>query len=272
MTATSEHPVQAQLDAYNARDIDAFMQCWADDCLYYAFPDELLARGASQVRARHLTRFQEPNLHGHLVKRIAAGNLVVDQEIVTRTFPEGPGEVDVIAIYEVTDGKIAKAWFRMGPRRLHSDSPLRRAGPSDAPTVRDLTRAAYARWVPVIGREPLPMTVDYDTRVRDHLIDLLEVEGRPAALIELVPAADHLLIENVAVAPDHQGRGYGRRLMAHAESVAASLGVSELRLYTNKSFARNVQLYRDLGYRVDREEPFRDSYTVYMSKRFQDPS
>jgi hypothetical protein len=39
---------------------------------------------------------------------------------------------------------------------------LRRATPPDAPAVRDLTRAAYAKWVPVLGREPLPMTADYD--------------------------------------------------------------------------------------------------------------
>jgi hypothetical protein len=44
--------------------------------------------------------------------------VVVDQETVTRIFPEGPGEVDVIAIDEVHAGKIAKAWFKMGPPRL----------------------------------------------------------------------------------------------------------------------------------------------------------
>ena len=60
--------------------------------------------------------------------------------------------------------------------------------------------------------------------------------------------------------------------MAHAETVAASLGLPEMQLYTNKLFAENVQLYRRLGYRIDREEPFKESYTVYMSKRLQSPS
>jgi len=45
---------------------------------------------------------------------------VVDHETVTRTFPEGPGEIDVLCIYEVEHGKIAKAWFKKGERRLHS--------------------------------------------------------------------------------------------------------------------------------------------------------
>lgn len=143
---------------------------------------------------------------------------------------------------------------------------LRRAAPADAIFIRELTRAAYARWVPVIGRDPLPMTADYDARVRDHLIDLLHAQGRLAALIELVPEADHLLVENVAVLPAFQGRGYGRQLMAHAETVAAFLGLPEMRLYTNALFAANVQLYRRLGYQVDREEPFKGGFTVYMSK------
>lgn len=108
------HIVQRQLDAYNARDIEAFMACWAADAQYYAFPSELLASGAAQIRERHVARFQEPNLHGQLVQRLAVGNIVVDREVVTRAFPEGPGRVDVIAIYEVTGDKITKAWFKIG--------------------------------------------------------------------------------------------------------------------------------------------------------------
>jgi hypothetical protein len=64
---------------------------------------------------------------------------------------------------------------------------LRRATPADAPAVRDLTRAAYARWVPVIGREPGPMNADYDLAVRDHMVDLLHLGSELAALIECGP-------------------------------------------------------------------------------------
>lgn len=111
-------PVQEQLDAYNARDIEGFMRWWAPDCEYYAFPNTLLARGADAVRARHVERFQEPGLFGRLDSRTVVGNLVIDRETVSRTFPDGRGEVDVLAIYDVVDGLIARAWFSMGPRRL----------------------------------------------------------------------------------------------------------------------------------------------------------
>ncbi|WP_222105746.1 nuclear transport factor 2 family protein [Paraburkholderia sp. BCC1885] len=119
---STEFPVQQQLQAYNARDIDAFMQWWADDCEYYEFPSRLLALGALQIRERHVVRFKESNLFGRLIHRAVVGNIVVDQERVTRTFPEGPGEIDVLAIYEVTNGKIAKAWFKMGPPELRADN------------------------------------------------------------------------------------------------------------------------------------------------------
>jgi GNAT superfamily N-acetyltransferase len=143
---------------------------------------------------------------------------------------------------------------------------LRQGLATDAAAIRELTREAYAKWVPIIGREPKPMTADYAEAVRKHRFDLLYVEGKLAALIETVPEADHLLIENVAVSPVFQGRGFGRTLMARAEKVAASLGLSETRLYTNKLFTENVQIYRKLGYSVDREEEFKGGFTVYMSK------
>ena len=146
---------------------------------------------------------------------------------------------------------------------------LRRATIADAVAVHELTRAAYAKWVPILGREPRPMTADYDAALRDHLVDLLHVGGDAVALIEMTPKADHLLIVNVAVVPAQQGRGYGRALMAHAEEVARSLSLNEMRLYTNALFAENLRLYSRLGYRVDREEQHPQfGGTVYMSKRF----
>jgi GNAT superfamily N-acetyltransferase len=147
------------------------------------------------------------------------------------------------------------------------DTQIRRAGQGDAAAIRELTRSAYAKWIPLIGREPVPMAADYDRAVREHMIDLLYVSGGLVALIETVNKTDHLLIENVAVAPPVQGRGYGRFLLDHAERLAASLGLAELRLYTNQRFVTNIELYRRLGYAIDREEPSKGGFIVHMSKR-----
>lgn len=145
---------------------------------------------------------------------------------------------------------------------------LRRATPADAAAVRDLTRAAYGKWVPVLGREAKPMTADYDVAVRDHIVDMLHLDGELAALIEMRPEADHLLIVNVAVSPAYQGRGCGRALLAHAEELTRSLGLREIRLYTSGHLTENLKLYERVGYKVDREEEVAPhlGVFVYMSK------
>jgi len=144
---------------------------------------------------------------------------------------------------------------------------IRRAGPADAGAIRELTRAAYAKWVLVIGREPLPMTADYDRAVREHRIDLLFSGSRLAALVEIVEAGDHWLIENLAVNPDLQGLGHGKRMLAHAENEAVRSKIAEMRLYTNQRFAANIRFYLAHGYSIDREEPFKGGFLTHMSKR-----
>jgi GNAT superfamily N-acetyltransferase len=144
---------------------------------------------------------------------------------------------------------------------------LRQAMATDAAAIRELTRAAYAKWVPLIGREPKPMTANYEEALAKHRFDLAYIDGSLAALIETIREADHLLVENVAVSPSFQGRGLGRRLMAHAEQLAAASGFREIRLYTNQRFAENIALYRRLGYRVDREEVLPVGTVTHMSKR-----
>ena len=76
-----------------------------------------------------------------------------------------------------------------------------------------------------------------------------------------------LLIENVAVSPAWQGLGLGRRLMAHAERLAAAMGYGEIRLYANARFAENVAFYQRLGYAITREAPYLGGRVAHMSKR-----
>lgn len=144
---------------------------------------------------------------------------------------------------------------------------LRRAIPADAMAIREVTRAAYAKLVPVVGREPRPMNADYSAAAHNYLIDLLYRNDELVGLIEMHPESDHLHIQNIAVSPTFQGRGYGRSLLSHAEKVARSLGFEEVRLSTNRRWTDNVRLYEHFGYRIDREEMEQLRGTiVYMSK------
>lgn len=144
---------------------------------------------------------------------------------------------------------------------------FRRAGAADAPAVRQLTRDAYAKWIAVIGREPLPMQANYDKAVQNHWIDLIEQNGVLVALIEMIPKADHLYIENIAVAPQSQGQGLARWLLERANTLAHHSGLAELRLLTNKAFASNLALYARLGFEITAEVPFPGGgTTVYFRK------
>jgi ribosomal protein S18 acetylase RimI-like enzyme len=144
---------------------------------------------------------------------------------------------------------------------------FRRAGPEDADIVRTLTREAYAKWVPVIGREPKPMAADYHAAVRNHMIDMAFSGEALAGLIEIIPHTDHILIENVAVAPVMQGRGLGKMLVARAEDFARTRGTPLVRLYTNAKFESNIELYQRLGYEIERQDEFRGGVVVHMMKR-----
>src|SRR3954469_24320478 len=81
--------VQRQLDAYNARDLDALLATYAVDAEQFEHPAKLLGRGGPELRERFAARFLEPNLHATLVHRTVLGATVIDHEIVTRTFSEG---------------------------------------------------------------------------------------------------------------------------------------------------------------------------------------
>jgi GNAT superfamily N-acetyltransferase len=143
---------------------------------------------------------------------------------------------------------------------------LRPGLPQDATLIRDFVRAAYAKWVPVMGREPLPMTADYDAALQQHRFDLAFDGTELAALIETAVKDDHLWVENIAVRSDLQGRGLGQRLLRLAEDQARAAGVAEVRLLTNAALTGNVQFYQTYGFAITATEPFRGGFVVWFAK------
>jgi hypothetical protein len=117
--STPEAAVQRQLDAFNARDLEALLATYADDAEIFEHPATLLASGKAALRERYRARLSEPNLHAELLHRAVLGSKVVDHERVTRTFPDGPGEIELLMMYEVQNGRIAKSWSIAGARTLY---------------------------------------------------------------------------------------------------------------------------------------------------------
>jgi hypothetical protein len=113
--------VQRQLDAYNARDLDALMATYAPDARQFEHPGILLASGHDQIRKRMAVRFQDTTLHARLIQRVVMGDIVVDHEDVRRMFPEGSGRIGMVAIYQVRDGQIQSASIALGDKILDAD-------------------------------------------------------------------------------------------------------------------------------------------------------
>lgn len=110
--------IQRQLDAYNAKDLDALLDTYAEDAEQYVLHGALLAKGRDALRARFAERFREPDLHAKLLSRTVVGNVVTDHELITRNFPEGLGMLEMLCVYEVVDGRISKASFVTGEKKL----------------------------------------------------------------------------------------------------------------------------------------------------------
>ncbi len=129
--------------------------------------------------------------------------------------------------------------------RIHR-ARIRPAGPDDLDAVRRIARAAYAPYVPRIGREPAPMVADFATSIA---AGELWVAGAPVAgFVVAYPRDDHWHLENVAVTPCAQGTGLGGALIAHVEAMARAARARAVELYTNAKMTENLTLYPRLGY------------------------
>lgn len=104
-----EKLVQQQLIAYNARNIDAFLEPYSDDVELYMFPNQLIGKGKDFMKKDYAEMFKNtPNLHCDIKNRTILGNTVIDHEIVSGF---GPNHLEAIAIYEIKNDKIAKVYF-----------------------------------------------------------------------------------------------------------------------------------------------------------------
>ena len=102
-------PVQAQLEAYNDRDLEAFLACYTDDCIVEDGAGNRLLTGKLEMRPRYQSLFAaSPTLHAEIVHRTRIGRHVVDEESITGRVPDMRRAV---AIYRVNDGLIEHVRF-----------------------------------------------------------------------------------------------------------------------------------------------------------------
>jgi GNAT superfamily N-acetyltransferase len=129
---------------------------------------------------------------------------------------------------------------------IDTDDAPRLAGEAELPLLTEIVHTAYDPYLTRMDRPPAPLTEDLRPRIRDGHVWIV---GRPVeGLICLHQVDEALLIQNVAVHPNVQGTGLGRRLMEFAEEVARQKGLERVTLYTNEVMTENLAIYEHLGF------------------------
>jgi GNAT superfamily N-acetyltransferase len=144
---------------------------------------------------------------------------------------------------------------------------IRPARPGEADTLRDVVHAAYRHYIPRIGKPPGPMLDDYAARIADGQAWVLEDAGGIMGILVLEETPECFLLDNIAILPEGQGKGYGRALIQFAEAEARRRGYAEIRLYTHEMMTENVTLYTRIGF-VETHRVSEKGYArVYMTKQ-----
>ena len=108
LVESPEAVVQRQVNAYNARRIDAFLDTYAENIEIFELQGNRMMAGKEEMRARYAGLFKNtPNLYCDIENRIINGNTIIYKEKVRM----GDRIMHVVAIYEVEDGKIRRVTF-----------------------------------------------------------------------------------------------------------------------------------------------------------------
>lgn len=113
-TALSKRPeqvVQAQLEAYNAQDIDAFLSTFHEDASLWRLGEVTpLASGRERLSVLYSALFaQSPELNSTVINRSVIGNKVIDYERITGRNGQ-PDPFYLVMVYEVREGLIYRAF------------------------------------------------------------------------------------------------------------------------------------------------------------------
>jgi hypothetical protein len=104
--ANEADPVERQVEAYNRRDIDGFLSCYAPDTVIEDATGTVVMRGHDAMRATYSELFRaSPDLRAEIATRICVGEYVIDKERITGRRGSGD-ELRVVAIYHVANGMI----------------------------------------------------------------------------------------------------------------------------------------------------------------------
>ena len=131
---------------------------------------------------------------------------------------------------------------------------IRKATAADLAAIKSCARAAYAKYIDRIGREPAPMIADFAAQIRSEFVHVAVCNNTIAGYVVFYRDNHCVHLENVAVVPEYCGRGIGGLLINFVEQSTQHMGVDAVELYTNEAMTENLNMYPALGYvEIDRK-------------------
>lgn len=143
---------------------------------------------------------------------------------------------------------------------------IRIAELKDEEQIIECINSSYEKYVDRIGKKPAPMLADYNPKIQDGCVYVVDQDSIIIGLIILIPKSDYLYLGNLAVHPSMQGKGIGRQLMKYAETLAVSSGFSKIRLFTNEKMYENLIIYKKYGYSETERKTENGYNRVYFIK------
>jgi ribosomal protein S18 acetylase RimI-like enzyme len=131
---------------------------------------------------------------------------------------------------------------------MTQEPKIRMAVPGDAPRLAAIAIAAYAKYVPRIGREPAPMRADFPAAIAAGHVVVIEHAGAIQGYLVAWAEPDAYFLDNIAVDPAHAGKRLGRAFIDHAAADARRCRLPALRLHTNVAMTENIAMYGHLGF------------------------
>lgn len=146
---------------------------------------------------------------------------------------------------------------------------VRRAQPPDAKEMKACVQAAYQHYIARIGKPPGPMLDDYSEVIKRHQAFVATENKRIIGVLILILKNDGILMDNVAVLPEFQGKGLGHQLIQFAETQAFEQGFEYLDTYTNEVMIENIEMYSRLHYQETKRCQVAGYDRVYMRKKVE---
>ncbi len=108
--------MQAQVEAYNKHDVEAFLSCYADNAtVYWLDGKKASVQGTEGLRKEYAFLGRIPAAGAgfgvDVVTQAITGPTVANVEHTRGLPPNAPPRPDTLVIYEVRDGKILNVWF-----------------------------------------------------------------------------------------------------------------------------------------------------------------